>query len=84
MYRQNPRHTGKIEKPSVSQPQKRSDKNFQFQLYAQLGQTQAVQTSTDLTAWTSLTNVTITNVPMDVVDLSASNFLSRFYRALAQ
>jgi len=84
MYRQNARHTGKIEKASVSQPQKRSDNNFQFQLYAQLGQTQTVQTSTDLTAWTSLTNVTVTNVPMDVVDLSASNFLSRFYRVYSQ
>jgi hypothetical protein len=84
MFQQNARHTGKIEKPSVSQPQKRSDNNFQFQLYAQFGQTQMVQTSTDLTAWTSLTNVTITNVPMDVVDLSASNFLSRFYRIYSQ
>jgi len=80
MFQQNARHTGKIEKPSVNQPQKRSDNNFQFQLYAQLGQIQTVQTSTDLTAWTWLANVAITNVPMDVVDLSASNFLSRFYR----
>jgi len=84
MFQQNARHTGKIEKPSVSQPRKRSDHNFQFQLYAQLGQNQTVQTSTDLTAWTSLTNVTVTNVPMDVVDLSASNFLSRFYRVYSQ
>jgi len=80
MFQQNARHTGKIEKPSLQQPKKRADANFQFQIYAQVSQTQTVQTSTDLTAWTSLTNVTITNVPMDVVDLSASNFLSRFYR----
>src|SRR5260221_11538277 len=76
----HPRHTGKVEKPSVSKPQKRSDNNFQFQVYAQLGQTQTVQTSTDLSAWVCLTNIAVTNVPMDVVDMSASNFLSRFYR----
>src|SRR5207253_11067392 len=78
MYRQNARHTGKIEKPSLQQPKKRADANFQFQLYAQLGQTQTVQTSTDLTTWTCLTNVAVTNVPMDVVDLTASNSTSRF------
>jgi len=84
MYRQNARHTGKIEKPLLQQPQKRSDANFQFQLYAQLGQTQLIQTSTDLAAWISPTNVAVTNVPMDVVDLSASNFPSRFYRTVSQ
>ncbi len=84
MYRQNCRHTGKVEKPSLQQPKKRSDANFQFQLYAQLGQTQLIQTSTDLAAWISLTNVPVTDVPMDVVDLSASNFPSRFYRTVSQ
>ena len=83
MYRQNPRRTGKIEKPSLKQPQKRSDSNFQFQIYSQVGQTQTVQTSTDLTTWSSLTNLVPTNVPMDIVDLGASNFPSRFYRVLS-
>ena len=31
MYRQNPRHTGKIEKPSLQQPKKRADANFEFE-----------------------------------------------------
>jgi hypothetical protein len=84
MYRQNARHTGKIERPALQQPQKRSDANFQFQLYATAGQTQTVQTSTDLVSWSCLTNIVVTNVPMDVVDLSASNFPSRFYRTLSQ
>ncbi len=84
MYRQNARHTGKREKSSLQQPKKRADANFQFQLYAQVGQTQMIQTSTDLAAWISLTNVAVTNVPMDVVDLSASNFPSRFYRTVSQ
>src|SRR5207253_5882660 len=84
MYKQNPRHTGKVEKPSLQQPKKRADANFQFQIYAQLGQTQTDQTSTDLTTWICLTNIAVTNVPMDVVDLGASNFLARFYRTLSQ
>lgn len=84
MYRQNPRHTGKVEKPMLQQPKKRADANFQFQLYAQIDQTQAVQSSTDLITWAPLTNVVVTNVPMDVVDLSASNFPARFYRTHSQ
>jgi len=84
MYRQNPRHTGKVEKPSLQQPKKRADANFQFQIYGQIDQTQTVQTSTDLISWTALTNVVVTNVPMDVVDLTASNFTSRFYRTASQ
>jgi hypothetical protein len=51
---------------------------------AQIGQTQSVQTSTDLFTWSPLTNVTMTNVPMDIVDLGASNSPTRFYRALSQ
>ena len=84
MYRQNARHTGKVEKPSLQQPKKRADANFEFQLYAQIDQTQTVQTSTDLVAWAPLTNIVVTNVPMDVVDLCASNFPTRFYRTLSQ
>jgi hypothetical protein len=84
MYRQNARHTGNLAKPSLQKPQKRGDANLQFELYAQIGQTQTIQTSTDLATWTSLTNVAVTNVPMDVIDLNASNFPSRFYRTVSQ
>ena len=84
MFQQNSRHTGKIEKPSLQQPKKRADANFTFQLYAQIDQTQIVQTSTDLVTWAPLTNIAVTNVPMDVVDLCASNFPTRFYRTLSQ
>jgi outer membrane protein assembly factor BamB len=83
MYRQNARHTGKVEKPSLQQPKKRADGNFEFQLHAQIDQPQTVQTSTDLVSWIALTNVLVTNVPMNVVDLSASNFTSRFYRTVS-
>lgn len=84
MYQQNPRHTGRIEKPAVSKPQKRADSNFQFEIYDTLGKTNTVQASTDLTSWLSLTDIVITNLPMDYVDYSASNYPSRFYRTLQQ
>src|SRR5438876_9910134 len=84
MYQQNARHTGKIEKPSLQQPKRRADANFEFQLYAQIDGTQTVQTSADLATWNSLTNVIVTNVPLTLVDLSASNFASRYYRTYSQ
>jgi hypothetical protein len=84
MYHQNARHTGKIEKPSLQKPQRRADANFQFQLYAQIDQAQTVQASTDLVSWAEVTNVVVTNVPMTVVDLSATNFPSRFYRTVSR
>jgi large repetitive protein len=84
MYRANPRHTGKKEAPVLQKPQKRSDANFQFQLYSDLGRTNTVQTSMDLTTWTSLTNIVITNLPMDFIDLTATNSPARFYRAIQQ
>ena len=81
MYRQNLRHTGKVEKPSLNQPQKRSDGGFQFQLQGELGQGYTVLGSTNLNTWTSLTSFVATTVPMDLVDWTATNFPIRFYRA---
>ncbi|HEV2392525.1 MAG TPA: hypothetical protein VG146_09200 [Verrucomicrobiae bacterium] len=82
MYRQNIRHTGKVEKPAVGQPQKRSDSNFQFQMYPQqIGLSYTIETSTNLNTWTSLTSFVATSLPMPVTDLSASNSPSKFYRA---
>ena len=83
MYRQNALRTGKVDKPALSSPRQRADANFEFQLYAQLGQTNTVEITTNLSAWSFLTSVVVTNVPMDVVDLTASNAPSRFYRAIA-
>jgi hypothetical protein len=81
MFRQNLRHTGKAERPTLKQPQKRSDGGFQFQLQGELGQGYTVLGSTNLNSWTSLTNFVATTVPMDVVDFTATNFPVRFYRA---
>jgi len=81
MYRQNPRHTGKVEKPSLQKPKKRSDNNFQFQLFGQISNTFNIEASTNLSTWTSLTSFVATTVPMDVLDLTASNAPMNFYRA---
>jgi outer membrane protein assembly factor BamB len=84
MYRQNPRHTGKVEKPVLRQPQKRSDANFEFQLYPQqLGLTYTVESSSDLYNWTSMTSFVANTLPTDVVDLTASNAPTRVYRAFS-
>jgi outer membrane protein assembly factor BamB len=83
MCRQNVRHTGKIERPSLQQPRKRDDGSVEFQLYAQIDQTQTVQASTDLVSWTEVANVVVTKVPMTVLDLSSTNFTTRFYRTVS-
>ena len=83
MYRQNARHTGKVEKPALKQPKKRADANFEFQLYAQLGQTNVIESTTNLNTWTSLTSIVVTTVPQPVVDLTASNAPTRHYRTIA-
>ena len=84
MYRQNARHTGKIEKPALAHPQKRSDANFQFDLFSQqLGQSFIIETSTNLNTWTSLTSIVATTLPTAVADLTATNAPFRFYRAVS-
>jgi hypothetical protein len=66
--------------PTLNQPQKRSDGNFQFQLNSWVGQTNTVEGSSNLSGWSALTSIVVTSVPMPVADLTASNFASRFYR----
>jgi len=84
MYRQNARHTGKVEKPVLKPPQKRSDANFEFQLYPQqFGLTYTVESSSNLYNWTSVTSFVANMLPTDVVDLTASNAPARFYRAFS-
>jgi outer membrane protein assembly factor BamB len=80
-FRQNLRNTGKVERPALNLPQKRSDGGFQFELQGELGQGYTVSGSTNLNTWTSLTSFVATIVPMDVVDFTATNFPVRFYRA---
>jgi hypothetical protein len=80
MYRGNARHAGKIEKPALKQPRKRADANFEFQHHAQLGQTNTVETSTNLSTWTSFTSVVVTTLPQLVVEFTAINHFTHSYR----
>jgi hypothetical protein len=48
------------------------------------GQTYPIQASTNLVNWDSLTNITLTNLSGQFIDLSATNYNRRFYRALVQ
>jgi outer membrane protein assembly factor BamB len=83
MYQQNAKHTAKIERPTLGQPQKRADFNFEFQLYPQqLGSEYGIEVSTNFATWTSLTSIVAATLPTSVVDLTATNADFRFYRAV--
>lgn len=84
MYRQNARHTGKLEKPSLQQPHKNSDGSFGFSFYGQLGGTYTVLRSADLSIWLPLTNFTVGEVPTAIVDTTVTDAGTRFYRAVSQ
>jgi len=84
MYRQNPRHTGKVEKPALTPPKKRSDANFELQLFPQqVGLSYTIETSTDLKTWTSLTSFVATAFPVEIADLTATNSPVKYYRAFS-
>jgi hypothetical protein len=83
MYRQNARHTGKIEKSSLQQAKKRAEGGFQLQVVSQIDQPFTVQSSTNLVNWLDFTNMVCTNVPMDVIDASPP-VAAKFYRAYTQ
>jgi outer membrane protein assembly factor BamB len=84
MYRQNLRHTGKLEKPSLNQPKKRADAGFEFEMFGEVGQPYTIQKSTNLASWAVVTNFIASTQTTSVVDFTASNSPSRFYRALIQ
>jgi hypothetical protein len=79
----DPRHTGSAERPYFKNPRPQSDGTFAFSFYGHLGRNYSVQTSTNLTTWTPLTNFPVTNIPMDVSDPSATDSPTRFYRAVS-
>jgi hypothetical protein len=84
MYRQNARHTGKLEKPALKLPKKRADANVDLQLLPnQLGLTYTVENSSNLVDWTALTSLVATSFPVELTDLTASNAPVRFYRAFS-
>jgi hypothetical protein len=79
----DPRHTGSAERPYFKNLRTQPDGTFALSFYGHLGRNYSVQTSTDLTTWTPLTNFPVTNIPMDVFDPSATNSPTHFYRAVS-
>jgi len=53
---------------------------FRFLVNGAVGQTYSVEMSTNLTSWVTLTNVLATTNPFQIVDATAGNTPSRFYR----
>jgi outer membrane protein assembly factor BamB len=84
MSRQNSRHTGKIERPSLHRPNKLPDGNVRFDVMSQIDAPFTIQRSTDLLNWSESTNLLCTSVPMKVVDPGGSNGVGKFYRVLFQ
>jgi hypothetical protein len=82
-YRQNPRHTGSVEKPKLLEGHWLSDGRFEFRFYGHPGPRYAIQISTDLNNWQGLTNVTVGTQPIWVSDPTAINTPTRFYRSVA-
>jgi hypothetical protein len=56
---------------------------FQFTVVGQSNRTYAVEFSTNLSTWTNLTSVTLTNTTSTVTDATATNSKTRFYRLRA-
>jgi hypothetical protein len=57
------------------------DGQLQFDVSGGMGQSYTVQVSTNLVDWITLMTVLITNVPQTIVDVTATNCPSRYYRA---
>jgi hypothetical protein len=60
------------------------DGNFQIPISGEIGCSCQIQYSLDLASWSPLTSITVTNSPMQITDLGASNFPARVYRAVSQ
>jgi len=58
--------------------------SFQFNIRGPMGLTYEVITSTNFQNWLSLTSVVSTSTQFQFLDLSATNFSQRFYRALTR
>jgi len=60
-----------------------SNTGFRFSITNALGRTNTIQFSTNLTNWTTLTNVVDTNTVMQFIDSAATNSPRRFYRTFS-
>ena len=84
MYRQNPQHTGSVEKTRLSQPNLANNGEVQLQFFGRPGFNYTVQTSADLINWTALTNVAVVTIPVVIIDPTPHSARSRFYRVISR
>ena len=61
--------------------QRLPDGSFHLTLIGQTNRTYTIEVSSDLSFWTSWTNVTPTNASTPLTDLEAARHMQRFYRA---
>jgi PKD repeat protein len=71
-----------VSRPELSAIALKPDRTIELALSAQAGRNYEIQVSTNLTAWTTLVNLTTTNATTVFNDISATNFSQRFYRAV--
>lgn len=67
--------------PTVSDPVSGPGGSFQFNVSGPTGLTYEIVASTNLLSWLSLTSVVSTSTQFQFLDLAATNFPQRFYRA---
>ena len=69
--------------PRLAEPLRLANGQFQLMFYGQDQLHYALEASSNLVNWVSITNFTATNNPMLLIDPSASSYPKRFYRAVA-
>ena len=67
---------------SLTSPTRLPDGRFQLTLSSVEQRNYRILVSTNLTSWSTLTNVTSTNANTTIVDSAASNFTRRFYQGV--
>lgn len=87
MFRRDPRHTANAGLPfifpaTLLSPGWLSSGEFAFDVYGEIGQTYRIDVSSDLTSWSTLTNLSTTAFHTLVNDPDPVDHERRFYRAV--
>jgi hypothetical protein len=83
MYRQNPQHTGSVEKSRLFAPTLGGDGVFEFFCYGRSGKNHRLEASSDFSRWITVTNFAGGAKPVRVLDTEAGTVSKRFYRVVS-
>jgi outer membrane protein assembly factor BamB len=88
MFRRDPHHMGNAGLPFafpgiLSASHLSGPGGFSFDLYGEVGVNYGIYASPDLSDWALVTNVLSLAIHTSVADLDATNYIKRFYRAVA-